>query len=201
MTTKITKIIAIILILTCFSNNAIASDEKTKKNAITAYYGFGTNAHIEEIPTFSFEDQSAYFGGIAYNRNFYNTDKFKGLSLEYELGFYSHFGDFGSHEEGTIAIMARFNDLFPKKFFIESFAVGEGLSLATTDPAFEAYLHDGNKANDLLNYLAFELVFKFPQLQDTKFIYRLHHRSGVYGLFDGIDGGSNYISVGIRQNF
>ena len=73
-----------ITIIFFFNKNIIAKEDH--KNAVTLYYGVGTNAHIEEIPTFSFEKRSAYFGGLAYNRNFYDTDKLFGLSLEYELG-------------------------------------------------------------------------------------------------------------------
>jgi hypothetical protein len=97
--------------------------------------------------------------------------------------------------------MLRFKDLFPKSWIVESFAVGEGLSYANTDPNFEKQLHDDKDANDLLNYLAFEFVFKLPQVQNTKLIYRLHHRSGVFGLFDDITGGSNYLSFGLRHKF
>jgi hypothetical protein len=187
------------LFLVLIFKQSLAADYK--KNAITAYYGLGTNAHIEEIPTFSFETRKANFAGIAFAREFYKNEKLMNISLEYEFGAYSHFGNFGSHQEATVTILARFNNLFPKKFFIESFAVGEGISLASENPRFEAHLHDDNDSNDLLNYLAFEFVFKLPKLEDTRFIYRLHHRSGVYGLFDGIHGGSNYLSFGIRQKF
>lgn len=193
-------ILKVVLFLISFSTAAHGQSDH-KKNSITAYYGVGTNANIEEIPTFSFEKRDAYFAGLTFAGNFYETKKIFGLALEYELGIYDHFGDFGNHQEGTISIVARFNDLLPKNFFIKSFAIGEGLSLASQDPRFESHLHDSNRANDLLNYLSFELVFKLPQLQDTKFIYRLHHRSGVYGLFDGINGGSNYLSFGVRKKF
>ncbi len=197
MTSKI--LIKIIVILFSFLPCALA--KKVEKNSLTAYYSVGTNAHIEEIPTFSFEKRNAYFAGITYGQEFYRTQKFKELSLEYEIGAYEHFGDFGSHQESTVAVLSRFSDLFAQNFLIESFAMGWGLSLATEDPKFEAYLHEQNQANDFLNYLAFELVFKLPKLKNTKFVYRLHHRSGVYGLFDGINGGSNYLAFGLRHKF
>lgn len=196
------KIFSAIFILFLGISNLCAKEEiSNKKNSLSAYYGVATNAHIEEIPTFSFEKRNAYFLGISYGREFFRTDKFKELSLEIEGGFYDHFGDFGNHQEATLTILARFNNLFPQDFFIESFAIGEGLSLASDDPSFESYLHDENESNDFLNYLAFEFVFKLPKLEDTKLIYRLHHRSGVYGLFDGINGGSNYLSFGVRHKF
>jgi hypothetical protein len=175
--------------------------KEIKKNSITSYYGVATDNALAEIVELSIDVKNPRFVGITYNRNFYQTKKLSGLSLEYEIGGYEHFGNFGAHQEGTISILARFNNLFPKNFFIESFAVGEGLSLASSDPSFEAHIHTDNDSNDFLNYLAFELVFKLPKLKDTKFVSRIHHRSGVYGLFDGIRGGSNYFSFGIRKYF
>lgn len=195
------KLIITVLFLLIINIFDAFAQEDIKKNAITLYYGVGTNAHIEEIPTFSFEKRDAYFAGFTYNREFFRTKNYKEFSLEYEIGGYKHFGDFSSHQEATVAVMARFNKLFPENFFIDSFAVGEGLSLASQDPNFEAYLNAQNESNDFLNYLAFEFVFKVPTLKNTRFIYRLHHRSGVFGLFNDISGGSNYLSFGIRHKF
>ncbi len=184
-----------------FLNQTQAKDN-IQKHAITAFYGVATDADFSQLPTFDYEVKTGQqFVGATYAYEFFRTQKYKKLSLEAEIGGYEHFGDFGSHHEATATVIFRFNDLFPKNWIVESFAAGEGLSLASEEPNFESYRHSGGDANEILNYLAFELVFKVPNNDNLKFITRIHHRSGILGLFDGIHGASNYWSFGARYKF
>jgi hypothetical protein len=81
-----------------------------------------------------------------------------------------------------------------------SFAVGEGLSLATRTPAFEQQFH-GERTNPLLNYLMFEFAFALPELPRWSLVTRIHHRSGIYGTFNGVHGASNALGLGLRYHF
>lgn len=120
------------------------------------------------------------------------------LTLEAEAQILQHFGNQG-HSEGTVALVLRWHD-FPWDDKIDTtFAIGEGLSFATSVPELEI-LRNG-RSTQLLNYLLFELTFALPQEPDWQFVGRLHHRSGVYGLFDGVGSGSNIYSAGIRRRF
>jgi len=120
------------------------------------------------------------------------------LSLEVEGQILQHFGNQG-HSEGTVALVLRWHD-FPWDDKIDTtFAIGEGLSFATSVPELE--IRRNGRSTQLLNYLLFELTFALPQEPDWQFVGRLHHRSGVYGLFDGVGSGSNVYSAGIRRRF
>jgi len=85
--------------------------------------------------------------------------------------------------------------LFPWDRFVDtSIAVGEGLSYATSRPRIE----NRGEAARLLNYLMFEM--ELTPLQDSPWslVGRIHHRSGVFGIFGGVRGGSNFIMIGVR---
>jgi hypothetical protein len=76
-----------------------------------------------------------------------------------------------------------------------------GLSYIHGEPIFE----DGTKDNPdkkyrLLNYNAYEISF-LDQEEINSFYFRIHHRSGVYGLIAPQHVGSNFITVGLRRNF
>jgi hypothetical protein len=47
----------------------------------------------------------------------------------------------------------------------------------------------------------FELAVVVPQHPQWTLFGRVHHRSGVFGLFDGMNGGSNVVGAGIRYTF
>lgn len=96
---------------------------------------------------------------------------------------------------------------FPWKKYIDiNFAAGEGFSYATEYPPIEVNPHAVNHGDDqhvsrLLNYLMFELTFSLPRFSSWSFLYRVHHRSGNFGLIDGVADGSNFICLGIRYDF
>ena len=89
---------------------------------------------------------------------------------------------------------------FPWDRYLDtSFAVGAGLSYATDDPEIEVEKHD--RTARLLGYLMFELAVVVPQQPQWTLFARVHHRSGAFGLFDGVSGGSNVVGAGFRYAF
>jgi len=103
------------------------------------------------------------------------------------------------HMEYNVDFVARWLS-FPWDSFIDtSLAIGEGLSFATEIPEIEERHH--NETSQLLNYLMFELTFTLPKFPKWSLISRLHHRSGVYGLFNGVYGGSNATGLGMKYTF
>lgn len=112
----------------------------------------------------------------------------------------------GRHKEGSqryqeyvAAIFLRY-DYFPWNTYLHrSIALGEGLSLASKTPEREVQIR-GNSQR-LLNYLAFELELTLPRHPRYSLACRLHHRSGVFGLFGNIRGASDYYLLGLRYRF
>jgi hypothetical protein len=120
------------------------------------------------------------------------------LRLEAEGQVVKHF-DLMNHFEVNALVVLRWLPFPWDRYLDTSFAVGEGLSYATRDPAIEVEKH--GRTSQLLNYLLFELAFCLPQHPRWDYFLRVHHRSGVFGLFDGVSGGSNLVGAGFRYRF
>jgi hypothetical protein len=82
-----------------------------------------------------------------------------------------------------------------------SFAFGNGLSYATEEPPLEIMDSDDNKSSQWLYYLFLEFAFAHPDHRHWDLFIRVHHRSGVFGLFHDVDSGSNFIGPGLRYRF
>ena len=84
---------------------------------------------------------------------------------------------------------------------------GEGLSLAQEIPIVEIDDADGDPTAKFLNYLDISLDFDVGRLIHVDAMnnlylgYTLKHRSGIFGLFNGVHGGSNYNLLTLEKNF
>jgi hypothetical protein len=45
------------------------------------------------------------------------------------------------------------------------------------------------------------MTFALPNTPKWNLVFRLHHRSGIFGLFDGIEGASNAFGIGLKYKF
>ncbi|MCB1158425.1 MAG: hypothetical protein H7A25_14710 [Leptospiraceae bacterium] len=135
---------------------------------------------------------------VPIHRRLWNTS----LEAEGQMGWHS---GIQKHMEFNTALLARFDGAGTSAL---SFAVGEGLSLATFNPdlenprkSFFSPYTESEYSNKLLNFLIFELQVSAPSLfklnVPSPFV-RIHHRSGIYGVFCPPTCGSNYISYGFR---
>ncbi len=87
--------------------------------------------------------------------------------------------------------------------------IGEGLSY-TSDVLWSEYeeaTREGDSYSQFLNYLDLSIDFdigrlvRYDALKDTYIGWTIKHRSGVFGLFNGVHGGSNYNTISIEKNF
>ncbi len=75
-----------------------------------------------------------------------------------------------------------------------------GLSYTTGVSAWERE-HSGNEhGSNLLQFGAYEVTFAASAHARNEVFFRVHHRSGVYGLINGVSGGSSYFSFGFRHH-
>lgn len=92
------------------------------------------------------------------------------------------------------------------------FGFGEGLSWAQKIPETEiidARNSDGtyDSTHKFLNYLDVSIDFDLGRLLGVKYLeelyigYAIKHRSGIFGTFDGVHGGSNYNMLTFEKNF
>jgi hypothetical protein len=122
-----------------------------------------------------------------------------GLTFELEAGTGYRFG---SEKTGEVwsALFVRY-DNFPWNHRIHTtVAASTGVNLASRISPIEQG-KGGEKTSKLLHYFSPEVTFADPRDKDLELVIRLHHRSGVFGLFDGASSGSNIATLGIRRHF
>ena len=91
---------------------------------------------------------------------------------------------------------------FPWDRYLDtSFAFGVGLSFATETPKVEEDRRGDGQTQEVLTYLMLELELALPDSQHWSCVTRIHHRSGAFGLFNGVTGASNAWGFGIKYRF
>ena len=142
-----------------------------------------------------------YFVGGALSRTLAEIDR--NWVIEGEVGLGYRFKQVNA-PEGWIALFLRYRGFPWNHLVYTTAALNTGLSYVAAvsdiekESAAERGHPDGSK---LLHYLAPEFTFADPERRDWEFVVRFHHRSGVFGLFSGVWGGSNVVTGGIRHRF
>lgn len=185
----------LLLLMTAIFLFLPASQAQAENNwYVTLYGGQGADSDLGDMFSFQADFENVYLLALAVERGLYTySDKFR---FEVEGIVVKYFGR-QENAEFDALITARWL-YFPWNDYLNTtFAVGDGISVATEVPDFEEETHNGN-ATQVLNYLMFELTFGLPQLPRWSFITRIHHRSGMFGLFDGVHGAFNSLCFGLR---
>lgn len=105
----------------------------------------------------------------------------------------------GNIEEFNPYLRFTWNNFPWNKYLTTTLTIGEGISYATGLTSRET--RDTKKAEDvrrLLNYLMVEATIALPSYPQWQAVYRLHHRSGVFGLYTSGVVGSTAVAVGLR---
>jgi hypothetical protein len=122
------------------------------------------------------------------------------LTIEGEIGTSLRFGD-ESLGEGWAALYLRYDGLPWNDTVYTTIGINTGLSYLTDISDFERGRDSDGNASKLLHYMGPELTLADPDNKDLELVLRYHHRSGVFGVFDGVVSGSTFISAGIRLRF
>jgi hypothetical protein len=170
------------------------------ERALTVYAGpYTDNSLPEEIALLqplTFEDADLVAG--AYSQSFAHPSPRQ--QWEWEVNVASWTGN-QDHFEVNGLVMWRWK-AFPWNDTVRTtFGFGNGLSYANSAPDLEAFFHPETGTNHLLWHIATELTFGAPRWEAWDVVLRVHHRSGVFGTFDGVDGGSNVVALGLRYWF
>ena len=120
------------------------------------------------------------------------------LSFELEGQIGKWWGD-QDNLEFNLPVAIRWSK-FPWNHYVStSLAYGLGPSYATEKPEAEIDLHDTTKR--FLVYWFGEIAFGPPE-SNWAGIFRIHHRSGAFGLIaDHGEGGSNTLAAGLKYRF
>ena len=174
--------------------------------AVTAWGGQMIDADFG--PTFLFDGRMRPEGllGVGLQKRIKRAGP---LAIELEADLFSHIAD---QQQGGAYNQSQPNADLPSQSFGEgilgigarlwvqpwlSFSVVEGISFYTDVSLYEKTFRE--KSSQLLNYLGFEVEAAVSP--DLSLVGRIHHRSGAFGLFDGVSGGSNGYLLGLRYRW
>jgi len=161
---------------------------------VTVVGGVYSGSQLLEIPA-RLDLKDSYTFGVSVSKQFAEWTRF--IRFEGELQVLKHFGE-QDNWEFTGSLNLRWV-VFPWNRYIETtVALGEGLSWATQIPALEKADPTNSDNAQLLNYILIEVTFAIPE-SPWSLVTRIHHRSGVWGLFG--HSGSNILEAGIRYRF
>jgi hypothetical protein len=139
--------------------------------------------------------KDSYTAGLAVSYQF--VDWGPHIRWELEGQMQKHFGE-QEHVEFASTINARWIT-FPWNRYLEtSVAIGGGLSVTSEVPVLEKRDPNNSDAATLLHYLLIEASIGLPNSK-WSLVGRVHHRSGIFGLFS--HSGSNVLQVGVRYRF
>jgi hypothetical protein len=138
----------------------------------------------------------AYLAGAAASKRFATWNS---ISIEIEGGVGQHFGAYDATELWS-AVFFRFHAFPWNKYVYTTAAASVGLSYLSNVPQIEKRKNDG-RGSHLLHYFAPEITFALPEHKDIELVFRLHHRSGVAGLFNGVRDATNVPTVGFRFRY
>jgi hypothetical protein len=191
--------------LLCFTAPALAGT-KGDPNAVTFMVGRAVDTDFTQILTepwtVDFVDLymlsaavSTRLGTLSEDPDSIGND----FSIDLEAGTSYRFGD---EEMGEFwgAIYLRYDGFPWNDTIYTTIAANTGVSYITKTSEFERDRSDG-QTSQLLHYLAPEITFADPDNKNVEWLIKLHHRSGVFGLFDGVTGGSTFIATGLRVRF
>jgi hypothetical protein len=198
---------AAILALGC---NAAQGAEDAGDRSIAVFAGVATDTAFIESMFLPWTNELEDIGivAMAYSQRFGTLDDLTNgqipfgehFMIEGELGLSGRFGD-ESLGEAWAALYLRFDGFPWNETIYTTLAVNTGLSLLTEESDFERGRDADNKNNVLLHYMGPEITFADPANKNLELLLRFHHRSGVFGFFDGVVSGSTFISSGVRVRF
>jgi len=184
-----------VLAAVLFAAKGTAAEDKW---FLSIYGGQVSDTAFNEVIRFNTQFEDYYLAAVALGKElwFYRET----LALEAEGQIVQHFKG-KEHQEFNAALILRWLP-FPWDDTIDtSIAIGNGISYATRDPEFEIKEADDNITSQTLYYLMLEIAFALPGESRWGVFTRVHHRSSVFGLIDGVFAASNYVCAGIRYKF
>jgi len=202
----------VLAVVPALADNAQSGTSRGGDNSIAIFAGQATDTVFTESMFLPLTNDMQDIGVIAvsfnhrhgeladYFGNFLPFDWAHDITIESEVGASYRFGD-EDLGEAWIAAYLRYDNFFWNDAVYTTLAVNTGLSMLTEISGFERGRDADGEASKLLHYMGPEFTFASPDNKDLELLLRFHHRSGVFGLFDGTVSGSTFISTGLRLRF
>ncbi len=126
----------------------------------------------------------------------------RGHRLELAGQVVKHWGK-QKHAELTGALVWRTPDWHFSNAASVNFAYGNGFSYALKPPRYEKGPEGirGVNTKQFQFYILTEFELTPADAPDWHLVFRLHHRSGIWGVISPRKTGSNYLGLGLRRDF
>jgi hypothetical protein len=129
--------------------------------------------------------------------NFYD----KRLGLELEAQTVQHFGDQKHFELNPAVLVLRWKSFPWNKSVPTTLAIGDGISIAAQKPHLEVKRRGRKNTSNTLNFVMAELTLSPVCYPQWAFVLRYHHRSGIFGTFNGVHDASTAFAAGVKYWF
>lgn len=123
------------------------------------------------------------------------------VGFEFEAQAVQHFGDQKHFELNPIVLILRWKTFPWNKSVPTTFAIGDGISIATKKPYLEVKRRGYTESAKTLNYVMAELTLSPACYPQWAFVLRYHHRSGMFGAFHGVHDASTAFAAGVKYWF
>lgn len=165
---------------------------------VNLFYGAGKERDFSQIVTRPYKPRPTAdrIAAIALGRE---IGRVHGGRLAFEVeGLYAYHWPRGPYHEVGIALNTRWLDFPWDRWLPTTFALGIGPSVTSSIPPIE---QDRGHRSHILNQFNLELTMALPQAPHVALMGRIQHRSGVFGLINGVHGGSDFATVGLKWRF
>jgi hypothetical protein len=187
----------------CRAHEGRSGEEAERLWSVVAFSGMYTSRTFgNTVFGFPGDLEKNYIHALGLNRRLFTWPRH--FTWEGEALFARHHG---SHLEGrqrydeyVACLLLRYARFPWDRYVNTSVAFGEGMSYTSRLSRREAQKASA-ETRKLLNYLAVEIGFAHPRYPAWSLVYRIHHRSGIFGLMGGLEGVSDYYCLGIRYRF
>lgn len=150
------------------------------------------------VPITDLEFDDDFLIAVTASKRFLTLAKY--VHLELEVGAAQRFG-VQDEQEFWVAPYIRYDGFFWNKYLYTSIAINTGLSISTGVSAVEEARGGSAGGDNLLHFLSPEITFALPERKDIQATFRLHHRSGAFGVVSDTTGGAQYVTFGLRKHF
>ena len=173
---------------------------------LTLFYAQLTDNDLIEVPFRVPKFKKRYLLGAALRKELFKLrEKLdwapENVFCDLEGVLVHKWGDWQGLKQAFQEVAGSFNlryDFADNWINLDSISFGNGLSLTTEEPKYEKETTLNGQTSNLLYYLMLDADFDLPYTEKWQIVLRVHHRSGVFGLIDNVDGGSNYVGLGLR---
>ena len=150
------------------------------------------------VPPWSVQTGNAGVIAAAMSRSF--ATLFGLLDVEAEAGADQRFGDMHAT---TVWLAADFRwSRFPWNDIVATtIAFADGPSMASQIDTEERRRSQNGRGSDFLNFASPEITFALPDHPEDELVLRYQHRSGLFGLMNGVDEASSFATIGFRRVF